>query len=40
MNRIKNWKKQFAVIYTGQAFSILGSAAVQFRCYLVADHPD
>lgn len=30
MNRIKNWKKQFAVIYTGQAFSILGSAAVQF----------
>lgn len=24
------WKKQFAFIYTGQAFSILGSAAVQF----------
>ena len=27
---IKNWKKQFAVIYTGQAFSFLGSSAVQF----------
>ncbi|MEM5769580.1 MAG: MFS transporter, partial [Bacillota bacterium] len=26
----KNWKKQFAVIYAGQAFSLLGSAAVQF----------
>ena len=26
----KNWKKQFLTIYTGQAFSILGSAAVQF----------
>jgi DHA3 family macrolide efflux protein-like MFS transporter len=26
----KNWKKQFAIIYLGQAFSILGSAAVQF----------
>ena len=25
-----NWKKQFAVIYAGQAFSLLGSAAVQF----------
>lgn len=25
-----NWKKQFATIYAGQAFSILGSAAVQF----------
>lgn len=25
-----NWKKQFAIIYSGQAFSILGSAAVQF----------
>jgi len=25
-----NWKKKFAVIYTGQAFSLLGSAAVQF----------
>ena len=25
-----NWKRQFAVIYAGQAFSILGSAAVQF----------
>lgn len=26
----KNWKKTFAIIYAGQAFSILGSAAVQF----------
>jgi len=26
----KSWKRQFAVIYAGQAFSILGSAAVQF----------
>ncbi|MDL2248734.1 MFS transporter, partial [Tyzzerella sp. OttesenSCG-928-J15] len=26
----KNWKKQFAMIYAGQAFSLLGSAAVQF----------
>lgn len=25
-----DWKKQFAVIYAGQAFSLLGSAAVQF----------
>lgn len=25
-----SWKKQFAVIYAGQAFSLLGSAAVQF----------
>lgn len=25
-----SWKKQFAIIYSGQAFSILGSAAVQF----------
>ncbi len=25
-----NWKKKFIVIYTGQAFSLLGSAAVQF----------
>jgi len=25
-----HWKKKFAVIYTGQAFSLLGSAAVQF----------
>ncbi len=25
-----NWKKQFALIYAGQAFSLLGSAAVQF----------
>lgn len=25
-----HWKKQFAVIYLGQAFSVLGSAAVQF----------
>lgn len=31
MNREKqNWKKIFALIYTGQAFSIIGSAAVQF----------
>ena len=30
MNKIINWKKQFAIIYAGQAFSILGSAAVQF----------
>ncbi|MDD4688912.1 MAG: macrolide efflux MFS transporter Mef(B) [Eubacteriales bacterium] len=30
MKKIKNWKKQFTVIYTGQAFSILGSSAVQF----------
>ena len=30
MNNLGNWKKQFAIIYTGQAFSILGSAAVQF----------
>ncbi len=27
---VKQWKKQFTLIYTGQAFSILGSAAVQF----------
>lgn len=26
----KNWKRQFAVIYAGQAFSLLGSAVVQF----------
>lgn len=26
----KNWKKQFMTIYAGQAFSLLGSAAVQF----------
>ncbi|MDL2318736.1 MFS transporter [Eubacteriales bacterium OttesenSCG-928-A19] len=25
-----NWKKQFTMIYAGQAFSLLGSAAVQF----------
>ncbi len=25
-----NWKKKFVVIYAGQAFSLLGSAAVQF----------
>ena len=30
MYKIENWKRQFAVIYAGQAFSILGSAAVQF----------
>lgn len=27
---MNNWKKQFITIYLGQAFSILGSAAVQF----------
>lgn len=26
----ENWRKYFIIIYTGQAFSILGSAAVQF----------
>lgn len=26
----KKWKKQFLIIYSGQAFSLLGSAAVQF----------
>ncbi len=26
----RSWKKQFATIYAGQAFSLLGSAAVQF----------
>lgn len=26
----RNWKRSFAIIYAGQAFSILGSAAVQF----------
>jgi DHA3 family macrolide efflux protein-like MFS transporter len=26
----QNWKQQFALIYAGQAFSLLGSAAVQF----------
>ena len=26
----KNWKNQFLIIYAGQAFSLLGSAAVQF----------
>ena len=26
----ENWKKQFAIIYTGQIFSLLGSAVVQF----------
>lgn len=26
----KNWRKKFFIIYTGQAFSIIGSAAVQF----------
>jgi len=25
-----NWKRQFAIIYIGQAFSLLGSAVVQF----------
>ena len=27
---MNSWKKQFVVIYAGQAFSILGSASVQF----------
>lgn len=27
---MKSWKKQFATIYAGQAFSLLGSATVQF----------
>jgi DHA3 family macrolide efflux protein-like MFS transporter len=27
---MNDWKKQFAIIYAGQAFSIVGSAAVQF----------
>jgi DHA3 family macrolide efflux protein-like MFS transporter len=27
---MENWKKQFATIYAGQAFSLLGSSAVQF----------
>ena len=27
---MNKWKKQFAIIYAGQAFSLLGSAAVQF----------
>lgn len=26
----KNWRRTFAVIYAGQAFSLLGSSAVQF----------
>lgn len=26
----KSWKKQFAIIYAGQAFSLIGSATVQF----------
>ena len=26
----ENWKKTFAVVYSGQAFSLLGSSAVQF----------
>lgn len=26
----RNWKRQFGIVYAGQAFSILGSAAVQF----------
>jgi len=30
MVKENNWKKKFIVIYTGQAFSLLGSAAVQF----------
>ena len=27
---MNDWKRKFAMIYTGQAFSLLGSAAVQF----------
>ena len=27
---LHSWKKQFAIIYAGQAFSLVGSAAVQF----------
>lgn len=30
MKKIKSWKTQFATVYAGQAFSLLGSAAVQF----------
>lgn len=30
MNHLKNWKKTFAIIYIGQAFSLIGSGAVQF----------
>lgn len=30
INTVKNWKVSFATIFTGQAFSIVGSAAVQF----------
>lgn len=30
MNNQKNWRKAFFTIYIGQAFSILGSSAVQF----------
>ena len=30
MNTAKNWKKKFSIIYLGQAFSIIGSSAVQF----------
>ncbi len=26
----RHWKQTFIIIYTGQAFSLLGSAAVQF----------
>lgn len=29
-NMQKNWKRPFIIIYTGQAFSIIGSAVVQF----------
>ena len=28
--RYQHWKQSFAIIYTGQAFSIIGSSAVQF----------
>lgn len=30
MSHTSNWKKTFIIIYVGQAFSLLGSAAVQF----------
>lgn len=30
MDRIANWRKPFFTIYTGQAFSLLSSSAVQF----------
>ena len=30
MHQTSSWKKQFIIIYAGQAFSLLGSSAVQF----------